>query len=182
LRLVRLDPSRARDLAALLERSGPEPAACACTAWHGLGAEREGEAWACRARFAEADAPDGFLLYDGEAPVAWAQCAPCHAFSLLRGRPGYEPDAWALTCVVVPPERRREGLAHAFVARLVEHLSDAGVRKLYAFGHRLGPTYSSPLPELPERVCQAAGMTLLRDHAECPTYALDLPRRTTAGR
>jgi len=179
---VRLDPSRARDLAALLGRSGPEPAACACTAWHGLGAEREGEAWACRARLGEAGPADGFLLYDGETPVAWAQCAPRESFALLRDRPGYEADAWTLTCMVVVPERRREGLAHALVARLVERLAGLGVRKLYAFAHRLGPTYSSPLPELPERVCEAARMSLVRDHPECPLYVLDLaPPAISAG-
>ena len=168
-----LSPARAGNLAGLLEASGPEPAACHCTAYHGIGGERPTEARACRARLAGASPADGFLLYNGAEPVLWAQCAPWDTFAVLRARP-QPPGTWALTCVVVPPGRRRSGLVHELLRRLPRTLSARGAVRLVAFAHRLGPTYSSPLPELPERACLAAGMRLERDDAECPLYALDL--------
>jgi GNAT superfamily N-acetyltransferase len=176
LDLQPLTPARAADLEALLAASGEDPCACRCTAYHGAGGERPEAARTCRERIGRESPPDGYLLYEDGGAVAWAQCAPWRSCAALRARAPQEPDAWALTCVVVAPDRRGRGLAHALVRAVVARLREEGAGRLYAFAHRLGPTYSSPLPELPESVCAAAGLRLVRDDPECPLYATPVPR------
>ncbi|MCI0343253.1 MAG: GNAT family N-acetyltransferase [Planctomycetales bacterium] len=172
--LRRLDASRREDFLALMRRGSEESAACLCTAYLGAGPEPAGAGSACReSRFREG-LSDGYLLYDGAQAVAWCQVGPWASFPLLAKRPPPAPDAWALTCLVVAPEARRRGHAHALLREVLAEIARCGAPYAVAFGHRLGPTYSSPLPELPESVCRGAGMTLLRDDPECPLYGIRL--------
>lgn len=166
--LRRVDASLRAELLALLTASGPEPAACLCTAYHGVKADAERAA--CRDGLLGPTGSDGYLLHVDGTAVAWCQCAPWTSFRVLAGRPPAVPDAWALTCMVLLPEARGKGLAHVLLQEVIADLRRHRVPHLYAFAHRLGPTYSSPLPELPESVCVAAGMQLARDDPECPLY------------
>jgi GNAT superfamily N-acetyltransferase len=72
--------------------------------------------------------------------------------------------------MVIAPKFRGRGLAHRMLQAVLQELRGRGARYVRVFGHRLGPTYSSPLPELPESVCVKAGMTLEKDDPECPRY------------
>jgi GNAT superfamily N-acetyltransferase len=172
VRLERLDPARREDLLSVLRRGSEESAACCCTAYHSREWQTEGPA--CRARLLDEGRSDGYLLYVDGRPVAWCQCGPWSSFAVIASRPPAVPDAWAVTCMVVVPEARGRGVAHTLLREVLADLRSRGARHVYAFGHRLGPTYSSPLPELPESVCAKAGMTLARDDALCPLYELRL--------
>ncbi len=174
LKLVQLTAARRVDFDALMASGSADAAACRCTAYHGAKIDQEGAGPACRARLLNAGQADGFLLCRGGRALAWCQCAPWESFALLARRPPPLDGAWALTCIVIPARQRGQGLAHALVAELLRELRRRGARSVVAFGHRLGPTYGSPLPELPERVCVRAGMRLLRDDPECPLYGLEL--------
>lgn len=167
MRMHRLDPSRRGDFAAVLARGSAESAACACTAYHAAdyGA-------ACRERLFREGVSDGWVVYEGDTPVAWVQCGPCALFARAPKAP--EPDAWIVTCLVIVPEARGRGLAHRILGAVLAELRARGARYVLAAGHRLGPAYSSPLPELPETVCVKAGMTLVRDDPECPLYGMRL--------
>lgn len=170
-----LDASRRDDFFAVLERSGDEPRTCLCTAFYGVDASQIGRARACRDALIAAERSDGYLLYVGGRPVGWVQCGPLATFDAVAQTPA-EPGAWAITCLVLAPEARGQGLAHVLLADVLAVLRARGVPYVIAFGHRLGPTYTSPLAELPESVCVKAGMELLRDHPECPRYGLRLDR------
>lgn len=172
-RLAPIDASRAADLESILRRGSGDSANCHCTAYHTPDWEKTGPA--CRRRLLEEGRSDGFLLYEDGRAVAWCQCAPWSSFGQLAARPPAEPGAWVMTCMVVPPGDRGRGLAHRLVSEILAELRRRGAPYLYAMGHRLGPTYSSPLPELPESVCIKAGMTLVKDDPECPRYGLRLP-------
>jgi GNAT superfamily N-acetyltransferase len=76
--------------------------------------------------------------------------------------------------MVLAPEARGKGLAHTLFREVLDDLRRRGVAYVVAFGHRLGPTYSSPLAELPESVCRKAGMSIERDDPECPRYGMAL--------
>ncbi len=167
-----LDSSRRDDFFAVLERSGDEPRTCLCTAFYGVDLAQSGRARACRdSRIAGQS--DGYLLYVDRRPVGWVQCGPLAMFDAVAQTPA-EPGAWAITCLVLAPEARGQGLAHVLFTDVLAALRARGVPYVIAFGHRLGPTYSSPLAELPESVCVKAGMVLVRDHPECPRYGLRL--------
>lgn len=168
LTLRRLGAALSADFLAIMRQSSEESAQCLCTAYHGAA---PADAPACRERLL-AHAPDGYLLYLDARPVAWCQCAPWDSFAVFSRQP--RPGSWIITCVVIPPDARGQGLCHALLRLVLEDLKSRGVRHVLACAHRLGPNYSSPLPELPESACVKAGMTLEHDDAECPRYEIKL--------
>jgi GNAT superfamily N-acetyltransferase len=177
-RLERLTPDRREDLLSILRRGSDEAATCFCTAYHTRAWEEPGQGLACRTRLLDEGRSDGYLFYVDGRPVAWCQCGPWGSFAVIAPRPPAVPDAWAVTCMVVVPDARGQGVAHALLGEVLADLRRRGARHVYAFAHRLGPTYSSPLPELPESVCLKAGMTLARDDPECPLYESALAPET----
>jgi len=181
LTLVHLTRALRGDFDSLIASGSADAASCCCTAYHGAKTDPEGTGPACRARLLDQGTSDGFLLYRGETAVAWCQCAPWDSFALLAPRPPPLAGAWALTCIVIPEQHRGQGLAHALVAEVIRDLRRRGARAVVAFGHRLGPTYSSPLPELPESVCVRAGLRLVRDDPECPLYGVEFAPGAGAG-
>lgn len=170
LRIVPLTPSLRADFGKLLREGSAESARCLCTAYHGGGEEGAG----CRARLFASGVSDGYLLYRDGAPAGWCQCAAWESLPLLAKRPPPADGAFAIPCMVILPKERGKGLAHALLREVLADLRRRGVAYAVAFGHRLGPTYGSPLPELPESVCVKAGMALLRDDPECPLYGVAL--------
>ncbi len=174
IRLEPFDASRRDDFLSVMGAGSGESARCFCTAFHVEDWDAPGKGLACRERLIGNNVSDGFLLYvDGRA-AGWCQCGPWDSFGTLSGRPPAVRGAWAITCVVLARDVRGRGLAHALFGGVLDELRRRGVSHVYAFAHRLGPTYSSPLAELPEAVCRKAGMTLEHDDPECPVYGLRL--------
>jgi GNAT superfamily N-acetyltransferase len=167
-----LDPSRRADFLAVLRAGRSDSSQCFCTAYHTRDWDKPGAGLACRERLFAEGRSDGFLLYEDGRPVGWCQVGPWASFGTIASKPPAVEGAWAVTCMVVVPEARRRGLGHRLLAHALEECRRRGAPAAIAMGHRLGPTYSSPLPELPESVCVKAGMALLRDDPGCPTYVL----------
>ena len=170
--LRRLESALGPDLLGLLGRASTDAAGCFCTAYLAPGDLGPEAREAIRARRLDSGPADGYLLYREGRAVAWCQCGPWSEFGYLARKEPPVPGAWVVTCMVVDPDLRGQGLAHALLAEVLPELARRGAPYVLACAHRLGPTYSSPLPELPESVCRAAGMTLVRDHAECPLYGV----------
>lgn len=175
-----LDASRRGDFLSIMDRGSPESPKCLCTAFHIPDWEQSDAGRTCRERLFREGRSDGYLLYvDGRA-AGWCQCGPWPSFGTLSKEPPEVPDAWAITCMVLAREAQGKGLAHVLLGAVLAELRRRGAPHVHAFAHRLGPTYSSPLAELPESVCLKAGMSLERDHPECPIYGLDLKKMTDA--
>ena len=171
--IKQLAPALRRDFYEVMHRGTAESAECLCTAYQVSDWSDESARAAFRNGIFESGRSDGYLMYVGGIPAGWCQCAPLESFAGLAGKQ-VEPGTWAITCMVLLPEWRGKGMAHHMFQLVLENLRRRGANRVRAYGHRLGPDYSSPLDELPERVCTRAGMTLERDHPECPVYSLRL--------
>jgi hypothetical protein len=172
-RLEPLDASLRADFISVLSRGSDESAACLCTAHHGCDYAKPGAGPACREKLLAEGRSDGYLLYLDERPVGWCQCGPWTSFAVLKVPPK-EPGAWVITCMVIAPEAKGKGHGHSIFRAVIDAIRKKDAPYVYAFGHRLGPAYSSPLAELPESVCLKAGMTLVKDDPECPLYGMRL--------
>jgi GNAT superfamily N-acetyltransferase len=173
VRIEPLDASRRADFLAVMSRGSEESGTCLCTAYHGCDYAKAGAGPACRDKLFSEGRSDGYLLYVDDRPAGWCQCGPWSSFAVLKNPPK-QPDAWAITCMVIAPEMKGKGLGHAIFRAVLDAIRLRGAPYVYAFGHRLGQTYSSPLAELPESVCVKAGMNLVKDDPECPIYGMRL--------
>jgi ribosomal protein S18 acetylase RimI-like enzyme len=174
LSIRRLDAAQRDAFCAVLRSGSDESGPCMCTAYHQQGYDAPGAGQACRDGMFDRGVSDGYLLYRDGRAVGWCQCAPWTSFAILGPKVPQHPDAWVMTCLVLARDAQGQGLAHRLVALVLDDLRRRGVPYVLACGHRLGPTYSSPLAELPESVCVKAGMTLVKDHPECPMYGMRL--------
>ncbi len=119
---------------------------------------------------------DGFLLYREGAAVGWCQAARRDELPLLvRGRGRPDPEVWAISCLVLVPEARGQGLSHTFIWLVLSELRGRGVARVEAFACRYGVGEdTSTFVEFPESLCRGAGMTLLEEHPMRPIYGLVL--------
>lgn len=111
-----------------------DPAGCFCQ-WFRLRGRRMEEtppgALEARLRAEVAGAEPGpgvVAVREGEA-IGWGGVGPASGYPRRTRSPllrGVEPAPWAITCFVVPPEHRRQGVARALLAGAVEHAGRAG--------------------------------------------------------
>jgi ribosomal protein S18 acetylase RimI-like enzyme len=62
--------------------------------------------------------PPGVLAYDGSTPVGWCAVGPRTSYPRVVASPNWRtdhPDAWVITCFVVPVGHRRQGVAGELV-------------------------------------------------------------------
>jgi len=84
---------------------------------------------------------EGYLAYDGEEVVGWMNAQPytklSHACARLRiaepPLPVPPHDAAAIVCFVIPPARRRQGIARALLAAGIANLAARGLALVDAF-------------------------------------------------
>ena len=82
---------------------------------------------------------------------------------------------WAISCLVLVPEAKGQGLSHALLRLVLEELRGRGVRRVQAFACRYRPDEdTTAFVEFPEGLCRKAGMTLEQDHSMRPLYGLTL--------
>jgi hypothetical protein len=177
LRLEALDATRARDFHALLERANPEARRCLCAAAYVETWKDPALAAPCRERMLREGRSDGFVLYRDTTPIGWCQAAPRDTLALLvRGRNlPPDPTVWGVSCLVLVPEEKGKGLSHQLLRLVVDELGRRNARKVQVFACRYGPDEdTSTFVELPESLCQKAGMTLEHDHPMRPIYGCNL--------
>jgi len=169
-----LDAATSPDFDDVMRRASGAAARCLCTAAYVPSWQHPSLARPCRERLLEEGRSDGYLLYDGEAPVGWCQAAPRDDLPQFAARshgidPG--PGVFAVTCLVLVPEARRRGTSPEFLRLVIDELRRRGARSVHAFAHRYGPGEdTSEFVEFPESLCPRAGMTLLQEHATRPMY------------
>mgnify|MGYP002713159325 CR=1 FL=1 len=113
---------------------------CFCVAWWvpdwETFAERSAEEnQAERQRLFDQGEFDGYMLYDGEEVVAWAQVGRRDRLEKLRDNFGLPPDpeVHALSCILVRPDRRGQGMARRLLQGILVRLRERGVKRLQAF-------------------------------------------------
>jgi GNAT superfamily N-acetyltransferase len=154
---------------------------CFCAAWwapgwEGWGQRSEAENRTLREEVFHSGEPDGYLFYlDGE-PVGWCQCLRRDRLAKLLAAYHLHPDpqAWALTCFLLAPRLRGQGLSHRFLALVLADLRTRGVPYVQAFPRRGVGLPSEDVWRGPEGLYLRAGFELVRDDPRLPLYALRL--------
>ncbi|MFG1817995.1 GNAT family N-acetyltransferase [Kribbella sp. NPDC049174] len=126
-------PDAWQDVAAVMGERG-DPARCFCQYFRLRGrqwdtATRESNRRDLREQVCTADVPPGVLAYDGTTPVGWCAVAPRTAYPRVEVSPNWRtdhPDAWVITCFVVPVGHRRQGLAGELALGAVEFARSQG--------------------------------------------------------
>lgn len=177
LKIRPLAASRARDFRSVMDRANAEARKCLCTAAFVENWKDKALAPPCRERILAEGRSDGFLLYRDGRPVGWCQAAPRHGLPLLvRGLPP-DSNVWAISCFVLLPEAKGQGLSHEFLRFVLGELRRRGVARVQAFACRYGPGEDArEFVEFPESLCRRAGMALEQDHPMRPIYSLALAR------
>ena len=155
---------------------------CSCSAWwvptwEGWG-ERSAEAnRRVRDGLFERGEYDGYLMYEDKEPIGWCQAGPRDRLAKLveQFELDPDPDTWGVTCFLIAPRYRRQGLAGKLLRAVLRDMSRRGVRRAEAYprrGERLGEL---ELWNGPESLFLANGF---RPVAEVPPRVLlarDLP-------
>ncbi len=116
---------------------------CACVAWwvptwDGWAERAAAENAALRESLCDAGEYDGLLAYDGDEPVGWCQLGPRDRLAKLVAQLDLEsdPSVWAVTCFLVAPPRRRQGVASALLRGAIAAAREAGASRLEAYPRR----------------------------------------------
>lgn len=125
----------------------------------------------------DTDPPPGVLAYDDGTPVGWCAVAPRTAYPRVMASPNWRWDApegvWSVTCFVVPPGRRRQGLSQLLLSGAVDLAATYGASVVEGCAvdtARIGKTTAANLYRGPLSTFLAAGFTVLRDAA--PAWVL----------
>ncbi|WP_199236978.1 GNAT family N-acetyltransferase [Kribbella antiqua] len=129
------EPGSWDDVAAVMGERG-DPARCFCQYFRLRGqqwsaATRETNRRDLRAQVRSGDLPPGVLAYDDNAPVGWCAVAPRTAYPRVLASPSWRtdhPDAWVITCFVVPVGHRRQGVAGELARGAVEFARTYGAQ------------------------------------------------------
>jgi GNAT superfamily N-acetyltransferase len=176
----RFDPSRRTDFFRLhSEENGC--AWCFCTAWwvpawEGWGDRTAAENRRLREQLFDRGESDGYLLYVNGEPAGWCQAGPRDRLEKLVRQFGLEPDpgVFAVTCFLIAPVFRGQGLAAFLLREIVTDLGKRGARRIEAFPKRGVRLEADDLWNGPEALFRDQGFQVLRDHAERPVFSLDL--------
>jgi len=113
---------------------------CFCTAWwvptwSGWGERSAAVNLRVREQLLESNISDGYLLFRDSAPLGWAQVFQRDAFPKLVAQFQLEPapTIMAITCFLIIPEARNQGLGEKFLRLILERLKEDGYHTVQAF-------------------------------------------------
>ena len=153
---------------------------CYCAAWwvetwDGWSERTDAENRALRETLFARGEHDGYLLYEGDHPIAWCQVGPRDRLSKLSTSLELAPDpeTWSITCFVVLPAHRGHGAAKALLAGMLDDLRARGVRRVEAYP-KTGASEPGELWNGPRSMYEAAGFAVVRESAPRAVLALAL--------
>jgi GNAT superfamily N-acetyltransferase len=154
---------------------------CFCVAWWvesfaGWSERRPDQNRALRESLFARGEQDGYLLYAGEEPVAWCQCAPRDRLVHLAGRytDGPDPTAWALGCFFTAPAWRGKGCARALLTGIIADLRGRAVKRLEAFPRGEGRLPDDEVWTGPAGLFAEFGFQPETEYGSVTRYALNL--------
>ncbi len=113
---------------------------CFCAAWwvptwEGWGDRTAAENRSARQAQFDLGEFDGYLLYVDGAPAGWCQCGPRDRLPKLVSQFNLPPDphVWAVTCFLVTPAYRGQGLARQLLEAVLQELKSCGVQRVQGF-------------------------------------------------
>lgn len=154
LSIVPATPDRWADLADLF-RAGGDSAHCWC-AWFRMRDQAFGAARVAGRRrrleglVAAGEGP-GLLAYAADEPVGWVSVVPRAALARIEP-PDQQPPAveagpvWAVTCFVIRPGHRRQGVAGALLEAAIDHARHQGAAILEGYPVESPRSASSAFP------------------------------------
>jgi GNAT superfamily N-acetyltransferase len=157
LRIERLTTDLEGDFFALMARDeSGEGAWCWCSAWwtptwEGFGDRTAEENRALRESLFADGVHDGYLGYVDGAPVGWMKAGPRDAMPKIASTFDLEPDpdVWAVSCFMVLPSYRGQGLGRRFFRAVLDDVRAQGVTAiegypLHGSGHEAGEVWTGP--------------------------------------
>jgi len=150
---------------------------CYCVAWwvptwDCWGQRTAAENRALREKFFRQKRYDGYLLYAAGEAAGWCQCVQRDRLPKLLKQYTLEhnPAVWAITCMLIAPGCKKQGLAHRFLDEILKDLRARGVRRVQAFPRRGERLPDEDVWTGPERLYRRAGFILERDDPDKPIY------------
>lgn len=153
---------------------------CRCVAWwvgtwDGWADRSAAENLSLRRELWRRGEHDGFLAFEGDEPIGWAQVGRRDRLAKLTAQLGLEPDpaTWSVSCFLVAPGWRRHGVATALLDGALNALRDERVRRVEGYP-RVGETVDGEAWTGPERLFASAGFRVVRAGTPRSVVALDL--------
>ncbi|MGW1342571.1 GNAT family N-acetyltransferase [Kribbella sp. NPDC002412] len=162
-------PDSWQDVAAVMGERG-DPARCFCQYFRLRGkqwnaATQQSNRSDLRKQVCHGEVPPGVLAYDDGAPVGWCAVAPRTAYPRVVASPNWrtdQPDAWVITCFVVPVGHRRQGIAGELALGATDFAQSYGASAVEACAvdvEEVDRTSSADLYRGPLTVYLTAGFT-----------------------
>ncbi len=174
--IARLQPQLRPDFYRLHSEAN-EAGWCFCAAWwlptwEGWGERTAEENRAWRQGLFDRGEDDGYLLYRDGVPVGWCQSGPRDRLVKLCREYDFTPDpqVWALTCFLLAPAVRGQGLAHRLLAGVLEDLRERRVTRVQAFPRRGEGLSVKEIWTGTEDLFRQAGFALVLEHPRRPVY------------
>jgi GNAT superfamily N-acetyltransferase len=181
IEVLPLGPDRLRDFYQVHSRANNADW-CYCTAWwvptwEGWGDRTQAENRSLREELFARGQFDGYLLYaDGKA-TGWCQVGPrdrlqklCQAYQFSPN-----PGIWAITCFLLSPARRGQGLARLMLQEVLEDLGRRGVTFVQAYPRKGEGLSAGEVWTGTPALVRAAGFTMIQDDPRRPVYQWERP-------
>jgi ribosomal protein S18 acetylase RimI-like enzyme len=111
---------------------------------------------------------DGYLLFDGDEPAAWSQVGRRDRLVKLVNQMKLLPDSetWAITCFLVAPAYRRQGIARHMLKLILADLQCSGITAVEAYPKRGANLDAADLWNGPETMFISAGFEFIKEVAQ----------------
>ncbi|HSR48267.1 MAG TPA: GNAT family N-acetyltransferase [Anaerolineales bacterium] len=154
---------------------------CQCVAWwvptwDGWADRSPAENRALRESLFDQGEYDGYLLYRDETPIGWAQVGRRDRLERLVREYALpaDPSTWAITCFLLAPSARGQGLAQRLLREVLADAPRQGASALEAFPRRGEGLSPEEVWTGTEGLFRRSGFSLVQDHPRRPRYRREL--------
>lgn len=119
---------------------------------------------------------DGYILYVNDLPTGWCQAYQRDQMPNLMNTFHFvpNPEIWCVSCFMINPEARGQGLAHQFLAMVLEDLKTRGVKQVQAFPRCQEGLEATEVWAGPETLYNQAGFIKVSEHPRRSVWQKEL--------